>query len=413
MKTFALITLGCKVNQYEEERMRQSLLAAGLRETPLDEADLCIVNTCSVTAVADKKSRQMIRRALRANPAARVIAAGCAVENEQALSPDIPPGVIRLKVTEKELLPEILGLPPAPAHPGQRRTRALLKVQDGCNQFCSYCIVPYLRGREKSRPLKEALEEARTLFELGHQEIVITGVHLGAYGKDLSPRLSLLELLRLLLKELPRPRFRLSSIEPQDFDPAILDLMAQNSRLCPHLHLPLQHASPKILSAMRRNYTPDEYYQKVSLAASRIPGIAITTDILIGFPSESREDFFLLRDFIEQAPFSRLHVFKYSARPGTAAASLTDDVSAEEKEKRSRLLIQLGDKKTRLYKKSFLGRKLDVLIEEEKEKNILEGISENYLPILLRGPASLRGSVVPVEVRELTGENLWGVISES
>lgn len=413
MKSFSIHTLGCKVNQYEEEMMRRILLASGLEETPPGKADLCIINTCSVTAEADRKSRQMIRRALRTGPGTMVVAAGCAVENEQALSPDIPPGVTRLRVGEKERLAEKLGLSRGETILRQGRTRALLKVQDGCSQFCSYCIVPLLRGREKSRPPGEVLEEAAQLSELGHREIVITGIHLGAYGRDLKPQSSLAELLNLLLAEIPLARFRLSSIEPQDFDPAILSLMARDRRLCPHLHLPLQHASPRILSAMRRKYSAEEYHDKAALAVSMVPGIALTTDIMVGFPSESPADFSLLRETVERIPFSRLHVFKYSARPGTKASLLPDDVKPDEKERRSRLMIELGDEKNLSFQKTFISRKIEVLIESIRHRNILEGISENYLPVRLNGPASLAGSLVRVEVTDAAGGILRGVIPGS
>lgn len=412
---FAIHTLGCKVNQYETEKMRESLLGRGLKEVDFSSpADIYIINTCTVTHIADRKSRQMIRRALKINPDARIAAAGCAVENVEALNGKLKE-IILIPNQEKERIAEFLKLSDsvnsAQEHPlfTQRRTRALVKIQDGCNSFCSYCIVPFVRGSLKSRNPEEVIKEIKELEKAGYKEIVLTGIHLGAYGIDLGSEWNLYKALQLILENCSIPRIRLSSLEPADFDEKLISLMVSSPRLCRHFHLPLQHGSDKILNLMRRGYTSFEFRKILDNISSAIPDCGITTDVMVGFPGEGEEDFQTLKQFIADAPFSRLHVFKYSPRPGTDAANFKSKVPAEMKEERSNELLALSEKKSFEFMQKFIGKTLDVLIEEERHPGgLLEGISGNYIQALLDGNDSLKGKLLPVHFIEIKDKCVMG-----
>lgn len=412
---FAIHTLGCKVNQYETEKMRESLRGRGLKEVDFSSpADIYVINTCTVTHIADRKSRQMIRRALKLNPGARIAAAGCAVENAEAFDGKLK-GIILIPNQEKERIAEFLNIPDsresAQLHPvfTQRRTRALVKIQDGCNSFCSYCIVPFVRGAVKSRNPEEVIKEIKELEKSGYKEIVLTGVHLGAYGIDLGGGWDLYKVLRLILENCSIPRIRLSSLEPADFDEKLISLTASSQRLCRHFHLPLQHASDRILNLMRRGYTSFEFRKILDTISSSLPDCAITTDVMVGFPGEEEEDFQILRQFIEEAPFSRLHVFKYSSRPGTDAANFKGKVPPEIKEARSNELIALSEKKTLTFMQKFTGKTLDVLIEEDRNTcGFLEGITGNYIQVIIDGGDELKGQLLPVHFLEIKDKCILG-----
>lgn len=415
--TFHIETLGCRVNQYDEEQLRREFFMRGFDEVGLgDRADVYVVNTCTVTQVADKKSRQAIRRALRANPEARVIATGCAVGNQGAQTGRISPRVILVTNKHKERLLDVVRAE-LPAHhardeerlqgASQGRARALLKVQDGCNQMCTFCIVPFVRGRARSKPPDVVLDEARALVASGYREIVVTGVHVGWYGRDLDGW-TLGRLMQQLSRESGAVRVRLSSIEPADFPMEMLDTMTKEGVICPHLHLALQHASDAVLERMRRGYTIAHYDGIVEAFLDRFPDGALTADVLVGFPGETEDEFGALCDYLMSRPFAHLHVFPYSIRPGTAAARLPGHLSEDVLQARMDEVLAIARRKEEAFQARFIGRVVDVLVEDAAEGRC-RGTSANYLTVRFDGPADLTGRIVPVLVNAVAPSGVTGI----
>jgi len=370
MPSFLIYTLGCKVNQYESEYVREGLERLGFREASAGEKpDLCVINTCTVTSESDLKSRKIIRCLARQHPEARIIVMGCyAVRSPKELA-DLP-GVAQV-LSDKAQLPEWLrqlGLaePPKGISSFGRRHRAFVKVQDGCRQGCSYCIIPLVRPVLRSRPQEEVLEEIHRLVAAGYGEIVLTGVHLGQYGVDLpTPRQSLAPLIEKILEVSGKFRVRLSSIEAVEVGPELLRLMAEYpDRLCPHLHLPLQSGSDRVLEQMGRPYRLADFLRLCDQIRAYLDNPALTTDVLVGFPGETEEDFQATRRAVEQVGFCKLHVFPFSPRPGTPAAQLPNRIPPPIVRRRCTELAELGDRLRRRYLESLLGRKAQVLLEE-------------------------------------------------
>lgn len=348
----AFTTLGCKVNQSESDTFARQFTAAGYQCVPFDErADVYVINTCTVTHVADKKSRQMLSQARRCNPEALVVATGCyASIVGDALTGD---GTMVVRNRDKDRLLLLVegrlqrATPDAPYFAdlekyletpgGQERTRAMVKAQDGCDSHCTYCIIPRARGRSRSLPPEDVVHRVRALVREGHAEVVITGVDLGSYGEDGEAVPDLGGLLQRVLEETDVPRVRVSSLEPGDFDPSWLRLW-QSPRLCRHLHVPLQSGSAGVLERMERRYTPPQFAEMVATCRAEIPGVTITTDVMVGFPGETEAEFDEGYDFIREIGFDGMHVFKYSPRSGTRAARMPAAVSHEVKVERSRLL---------------------------------------------------------------------------
>lgn len=414
MPTFSIQTLGCRANQADSERLRQILAGAGFEEvTPGQPADCAVVNTCTVTREADRKSRQVIRRAQR--QASTVVATGCAVAERGGLR-SLPGAALRLPPERREGILELLGAAACPSsalvdgETRQLRTRALLKVQEGCDQFCSFCIVPYVRGRSRSTPLPALVEQACRLEAQGYAEIVLTGIHLAVWGRDLPGEPDLADLLRDLLAATRGPRFRLSSIEPLRFPRRVLDLMVERpDRVCPHLHLALQHASDPILERMRRGYTIGEYDALVQEFVGRVDGACLTTDLMTGFPGETEEDFGRTLRYVRSTPFYRLHVFPYSPRAGTAAARFPETVPEAEKSRRTAELIALGERRRRAWMRSFRGTVRPVLVERPGTRpGEVIGTADNYLSVSLRGGVPLIGRVLPVLLGRARGDHLTG-----
>lgn len=414
MPSFSIQTLGCRANQADSEQLRQILLSAGFSEVrPGQPADCAIVNTCTVTGEADRKSRQVLRRAGRQAPT--VVATGCAVADRGGLRA-LPGAVLRLPPDRRESLLELLGAQGCPSaglvegEARQLRARALLKVQEGCDQFCSFCIVPYVRGRSRSTPAGALVAEARRLEAAGYREIVLTGIHLAVWGRDLEGSPDLGDLLDALLEGTSGIRLRLSSIEPLSFPRGILDRMAQRpDRVCPHLHLALQHASDAVLERMRRGYTLAEYDELVRHFVERVPGACLTTDVMVGFPGETDADFQALLAYLRRAPFYRLHVFPYSPRAGTAAARFSGQVPEEDKKRRSEAVIRLGERKRLAFMRSFRGSVRPVLVERLGDRpGEVVGTTDNYLSVAFRGGAPLLGRTVPVLLERTRGEELVG-----
>ena len=416
-------TLGCKVNQYETEKIREALETAGFETVPFaSPADAYIINTCSVTSVADGKSRAALRRALRLNPEAFVVVAGCYAE----LEPDeiraiegvdlVVPNAEKDAIAERVMARFITQSPrphpnPLPQERGPRprtRTRAVVKVQDGCDQFCSYCIVPHARNRKRSRPIDEVLAEIRALAEFGHKEIVLTGIRLGAYGSGESGGEGLAELIREASGIEGIERVRLSSIEPWEVDEALLDAI-DCPKVCRHLHIPLQSGDDEVLKRMNRPYTAARYRQIVSEVRQRIPGIGITTDVIVGFPGESDDAFENTRALIEEIGFSRLHVFRYSARKRTSAAFMSDQIPAQVKKRRAENLIELGITAMRRFASSLVGETVEVLVESQaKLPNHVTGFTDNYVETRLPGDAALQGRIVRVRITGVDREQAIG-----
>ena len=375
----AVHNLGCKVNAYEADRIRKALRKAGFVLVPFEEkADVYVVNTCTVTNIADRKSRQMLHRARKLNPQALIVAAGCYAEVTDAQTePDTadlwltnaekadPAEPILRALAERGIEQDAPDdeLSDKPVH---ENVRVFVKIQDGCRQFCSYCIIPYARGPLKSRPVESVAEEIEALAAEGIKEVVLTGIHLSSYGLDQGFRAgeALLDLLDRL-DEIPGlARIRLGSLEPRLITEEFAERLARHSRLCPHFHLSLQSGCAKTLKAMNRHYTPEQYLEVLSILRSRFDTPAITTDVICGFPGESEEDFEETCRFVRQAGFYELHAFPYSRRKGTKAAAMPDQLTDRMKRERAGRMIAIGEELRQAYEASFIDRSVELLTEE-------------------------------------------------
>jgi len=432
MRTVALATLGCKVNQCESAYLEERLAQEDFLIRPFSEqADLYCINTCAVTGRAAMQSRQLIRRAARLNPEASLVVMGCYSQIAAETIATIPGVTHILGTTEKlELLAYLsqseenqsqcihLGdvrEAPAPVplviSNFANRTRAFLKIQDGCDAFCSYCVVPYTRGRSRSITLESILSQVKRFLDNGYQEIVLTGIHLGQWGTDLEPEQELTILLRSILHHCPPARLRLSSLEPGEITPDLLQMIADESELCPHLHIPLQSGDATILSRMNRHYHPESYRDLVLEATHRIPDLAVGGDVLVGFPGETDECFHNTYRLIEALPVAYLHVFPYSSRPNTPAANMPEQVAAEVIRRRCKVLAELDKAKRFMFMQRFLGKIRPVLVENRRDEatGMLCGFSDNYLPVLLQANSGLENQVVMARLDRLEGNKLVAI----
>lgn len=396
MKTFKICTLGCKVNQYDSSYLSGKLIAAGL-ELVETSANLAIVNTCAVTKNAIKKDKLIIAKTKKENPQAKIIVVGC-WPKIYGCDIDAEADIVLNNKNLDELVDGILKL--GPRQGGKlidsksprgllesSRSRYMIKIQDGCEQFCSYCVIPYARGKLQSRPAEEVLCEIKAAADAGYGEIVLCGIHLGLYGKEVrSKKLrvrSLAELLKKIIKIRNLGRVRLSSIEVIDIDEYLIELMANSKgKICRHLHLPLQSGNDKILKLMNRPYNTEYFRNKVAQLRKAMPDIAVTTDVIVGFPGETEADFKKTYKFIKEINFSRLHIFPFSAHEKTPAFFIKDKVSREEKEARAKKLRELGNKLEKDYRAKFKDRELEVVIENEKGDNYI-GKTEFYFNVIL------------------------------
>ena len=413
------ITLGCKVNQVESEAMREALLAGGFQEAAEGQtADVVVVNSCTVTAVSDQKARQALRREKKRNPGAVAVLTGCwpqafPQEAEDFLEADIVLGTTR----RAALLPKILEylstkqriVDIAPHEKGEKfekltisamhgRTRAFLKIEDGCDRFCSYCIIPYARGRVRSKPLEDIKAEAALLGDHGYREVVLTGINLPAYGKDLG--LHLCNAVEAACAAPGIARVRLGSLEPEQLTPEVIARMAKQEKLCPQFHLSLQSGCDATLKRMNRHYTTAEYRQIVHNLRQAFPNCAITTDIMVGFAGETEEEFAASLAFAKEIAFAKVHVFAYSRRPGTRAYDMPGQVTNKVKEERSRQMIAATLATQRDFFAAQVGRVEEVLFEQEREKNVYEGYTRNYTPVRAASAIPLQGQVLPVEITQ-------------
>ena len=423
MKKAALHNLGCKVNAYETEAMQEMLEQAGYEIVPFKEgADVYVINTCTVTNIADRKSRQMLHRARKLNPEAVVVAAGCYVQTqgEREIDPciDIVIGnnhkkdLVRIlreyeENREKDRAGEIGDINRTKEYESLHltrtgeHTRAYIKVQDGCNQFCTYCIIPYARGRVRSREMQDVEQEVRMLAGNGYQEVVLTGIHLSSYGIDFDGQRHLIELIRAVHEIEGIRRIRLGSLEPGIVTEEFAEALASMPKICPHFHLSLQSGCDAVLKRMNRKYTSGEYYEKCRILRKYFDAPALTTDVIVGFPGETEAEFQESYDFVDKVDFYETHIFKYSKREGTKAASMPDQVDEQIKAQRSARLIELGEKKRKAYEKKFIGRTVEVLVEEDAVidgKNVQTGHTKEYIKIALDSEENLRNCIVNVQI---------------
>jgi threonylcarbamoyladenosine tRNA methylthiotransferase MtaB len=406
MSTVAIATLGCKVNQFESEALMTSLEQQGYCLVPFEQgAEIAVINTCTVTQRADFQSRQLVRRAFRSNPKSLIIVTGCYPQvNAEAIARMEGVKYI-LGNAEKRKIPDLLPLmengelPPiqvsdiqkessfsdTPLYTFHHHTRAFLKIQDGCDARCSYCIVPYARGRSRSLPPERVVEQMTVLKETGYHEVVLTGIHLGSYGLDLSPPFPLEKLLRRLEREKTPHRIRLSSIEPMDFSEALIHFLSTSKKICPHLHIPIQSGDDQILDKMNRYYNRSFLFDLIQQLHRSIPGLSIGADVIVGFPGETEEKFKRTYELIESLPLSYLHVFPFSPRKGTPAFQFPQFVDPSKITRRAELMRNLGKQKRRTFYSQFLHQELNVLVEgrRDKETGRWKGFSPNYVPVLL------------------------------
>lgn len=424
MKKVALHNLGCKVNAYETEAMQEMLEHAGYEIVPFQEgADIYVINTCTVTNIADRKSRQMLHRARKMNPDAVVVAAGCYVQaqaEKQVIDPCID--IVLGNNKKQDLLTALQAY--EEAHGDLREvidinhtkeyenlhltkqgehTRAYIKVQDGCNQFCSYCIIPYARGRVRSRAKEDVVAEVTDLAKNGYQEVVLTGIHLSSYGIDFENEDNLLSLIRAVHEIEGIKRIRLGSLEPRIITEEFVQAIAALPKMCPHFHLSLQSGCNEILKRMNRRYTSEEFYEKCEILRKYFEKPALTTDVIVGFPQETEEEFETTYEFLKKICFYETHIFKYSKREGTKAAVMQGQIPEQIKAKRSARLIELGEKNRRAYEESFLGKTVEVLVEEKSDVNGKEmwtGHTKEYMKIALESEKNLQNCILNVQIKD-------------
>jgi len=431
MKKAYLSTLGCKVNQFESAAFKTDMEERGVAVTrDVTEADIIVINTCAVTNKASAQSRQEIRKAARQNSHAEIVVTGCHAQlaaDELKNLPDIDHK--RLLILGNDLKQELVATvldKPVETDPDvyrdinrvteisrltvkhfNGRTRAFLRVQDGCNSYCSYCIVPYTRGRSRSLPFEEVLLQTQRYADAGHLEIVITGIHVGQYGQDLDSTIDICQLMNNLCLALPAVRFRLSSIEPLEISPKLLTLMKELDNFMPHLHIPLQSGDSEILARMNRRYNSDQFIDVIETCQKIVPEAAIGIDVLVGFPGESTRQFGNTKELLERINCTYLHVFPYSNRPGTKAASFEHQLDKHEKRKRVESLRDLDRiKRTQFYQR-FVGTCRPALLETERAKDgRLKGFTDNYIPILVEGEDYLMNHVVTVDLQTVAGTSV-------
>ncbi len=415
----ALDTLGCKLNQAEAELLARQLAEAGHRlVSVVDEADIYILNTCTVTHIADSKSRHLLRLAHRRNSDALIVATGCyaqRVPQELAQIEGVGLVVDNDKKTNLLRLLQESGYLSSPTsmsessfinHYPALRTRAFIKVQDGCNNFCSYCVVPLVRGREKSLPTDQVVAEVRHRVANGYKEVVLTGTEIGSYNYD---GVSLKSLLELILAETNVTRLRLSSLQPQEISPELIELW-HDKRLCPHFHLSLQSGSDEVLRRMKRRYSASDYQRAVSLIRAMVPDAAITTDVIAGFPGETEEEFEESYQLCQQLEFARIHVFSYSPRSGTEAAQLSHQINDKVKKEHSQKMLALAKKSAQNFRQQFLGKTMTVLWEKQSN-GVWSGLTDNYIKVYTKSNEDLTNKLLPVKLVELFNrDGVWGEV---
>ncbi|MCF6150051.1 MAG: tRNA (N(6)-L-threonylcarbamoyladenosine(37)-C(2))-methylthiotransferase MtaB [Candidatus Kuenenia sp.] len=446
-KTCAFITLGCKVNQYETQAIRESLIEKGFMEiSPEMAADIYVINTCTVTSASDEKSRSYIKHLKKRSPHSTIVVTGCYAESDADAIKKIDGVSHVITKAEESSLAEIVAdnepsrsfqtsllhshrlqsdLPHAKIQKDsiyhlkishfQGHTKAFLKIEDGCDMYCSYCIIPYVRGNIKSRKWQDIQDEAKRLIQNGYKEIVLTGIHLGAYGKETPDSISLVDILEKLSNLSGMGRIRLSSIEVNEVTLELIRLVAEKKNICPHFHIPLQSGDNFILKRMNRKYTSDLYLEILDTIREKIELPSFTTDVMVGFPGETDTHFENTVNLCMKAGYSRMHIFPFSVRKGTPAANMQNHCPPKIIAQRKTLLKAQADTLAFSYKKHFLNSIAEVLVETERDSktNKLCGYSERYIKVLFDGPDALKNSIVPVQIEKITPSVVFGKLYEN
>lgn len=430
MKRVGFHTLGCKVNQYETEAMEKLFEIDGYKIVKDDDiADVYVINTCTVTNMSDRKSRQFIRRAKKINPESIIAVVGCYSQVSPDKVSEIEGVDVVIGTTERNKIVDLCKkakrekkkinivrdirqyyeFEDISIENVKSKTRAYIKIQDGCNQYCSYCIIPYARGPIRSRIVEDILNETRRLSDIGFKEIILTGIHVASYGKDLID-MNLGILIDKISKIDGIERIRLSSVEQSLITKDFLEKLLKSGKVCDHFHLSLQSGSNTVLNRMNRKYTREEFKEKVELIREYMPNAGITTDIIVGFPGETEKEFEETVEFVKDIHFSKIHVFKYSKREGTPAARMKDQIDGNIKNERSKILIELGEKLTKSFNKKFIGKSLEVLYEENIEEDIYEGYTSNYIRVKTKSKKNLINKDIDTNISNIQDIYLIGKI---
>ena len=428
MKKVAFYTLGCKVNQYETEAMLEMFEKKGYTNVGSEEyADVYVINTCTVTHMSDRKSRQYIRRVKKKNPKSIIAVVGCysQISPEEILeiedvnlvmgTNDRRTIVDRIeeldsnsKLSTVDDIMKVREFESIEISQNNGKTRAFIKIQDGCDRYCTYCIIPYARGRIRSRNIDEIREEIITLANNGYKEVVLTGIHVASYGKDLKEDIGILDVIKAVNDIDGIERIRLSSVEPVLFTDEFIDEICKIDKLVPHFHLSLQSGTDSTLKRMNRRYTAAEYKRTVDTLRDRIKDVMLTTDVIVGFPGETNEDFSETLRFLKEIKLMHMHVFKYSPRKGTPAASMKDQVDPQAKQFRSDALLNLSKKNFKENTEKYIGRPLNVLFEEVDKEGYYEGLSDNYIRIKVKSDKDIRGQILETKIVDIRDDYCIG-----
>ena len=439
MASFYLENFGCRATQADGAALERQLLETGMRraEDPA-QAQVVVLNTCTVTSSADQDARSTIRRIHRENPTAKILVTGCYAQRAPEEIAQIPGVSVVVGNSHKHQLAEIVHQPAtgfvsleslggrivvgdifahtelmaAPvfdADTASEKTRPNLKVQDGCNNRCSFCIIPFVRGKSRSLQIDEVLREARALVGLGYKEMVLSGINLGRWGRDFTGRTRFVDLLRAMLAETDIQKIRISSVEPMDWSDELIELVASSPRICKHAHVPLQSGSDRILRRMHRKYRPWHYADRIQKIRAAMPTAAIGADVMVGFPGETDEQFEETRAFIESLPFTYLHVFTYSSRPGTPSASMPEQVRGDVTRERNRILRELAGRKKREFQEQFVGRELEAITLTNIEDGRTEGLTDNYQKVWI-DDTQASNRLVTITITGIDGEAVTGSI---
>ena len=435
MKKVAFYTLGCKVNQYETEAMLEMFKKDGYEQVDSEEfADVYVINTCTVTHMSDRKSRQYIRRMKKKNPNAIIAVVGCysQVSPEEILEIEevnlvmgtnerrtIVEEIKKIqenneikKVSTVDDIMKVRAFEEIEVSQSNGRTRAFMKIQDGCDRFCTYCIIPYARGgKVRSRDIESIVNEAKTLAENGYKEVVLTGIHVASYGKDLrESNIKLLDVIKRINEIDGIERIRTSSVEPILFTDEFVDEILKMEKVCPHYHLSLQSGCDETLKRMNRRYTTKEYKDIVNKLREKIPNVAITTDVIVGFPGETNDEFNKTYDFLRDIELSQMHVFKYSPRKGTPAATMENQIDPQIKQFRSDQLISLSKNNFNKFASKFIGSEMDVLFEQNIVDNKYEGLTPNYIRVVVESDKDIQGDILKVKITDVKDEYVEGIL---
>ncbi|MCC0639170.1 tRNA (N(6)-L-threonylcarbamoyladenosine(37)-C(2))-methylthiotransferase MtaB [Clostridioides sp. ES-S-0049-03] len=431
MKKVAFYTLGCKVNQYETEAMLELFEKDGYEQVNSEEyADVYVINTCTVTHMSDRKSRQYIRRVKKKNPDAIIAVVGCysQVLPEEILDIEevnlvmgtndrrkIVEEIRRIdaskKVSTVDDIMKVKAFEEIEISQTNGKTRAFMKIQDGCDRFCTYCIIPYARGRVRSRDIDSIVDEVKKLAKNGYKEVVLTGIHVASYGKDLKDKdIKLLDVIKQINEIDAIERIRLSSVEPILFTDEFVNEVLKMEKVCPHYHLSLQSGCDETLKRMNRRYTTEEYKTIVDRLRDKIPNVAITTDVIVGFPGETNEEFKQTYNFLKDIELSQMHIFKYSPRKGTPAATMENQIDPQMKHFRSEQLLNLSKENFSKFATKFIGSELEVLFEQNIEGNKFEGLTSNYIRVVVESDKNIQGQILKVKINDVKNEYVEGIL---